>query len=59
MAAKKKSAPRKANTAPASAHPAAAIAYVAFRSLINMAIVCTSCAVTLGGLMTVLKLQIA
>jgi hypothetical protein len=59
MAAKKKSAPRKKAAAPEASHPAAAVMRVAIRSLVNMAIVCTSCATTLLTLMAALKFQVA
>ena len=58
MAAKKKSIPRNKAAAPQPGHPAAVVATVAVRSLVNMAIVCTSCAVTLATLMAALKFQL-
>lgn len=59
MAAKKKPAPRKKASAPDAVHPTLAVATVAIRSLINMAIVSASCATTLLALMAVLKFQTA
>jgi hypothetical protein len=59
MAAKKKPAPRKKASAPDAAHPTFAVAAVAVRSLMNMAIVSASCATTLLTLMAVLKFQTA
>jgi hypothetical protein len=57
MAAKKKSAPRKKAPAYAAPHPASTVMSVAIRSLINMAIVTTSCATTLLALMAAFKFQ--
>jgi hypothetical protein len=59
MAAKKKPAPRKKASASDAVHPISAVAAVAVRSLINMAIVSASCASTLLTLMAVLKFQTA
>jgi hypothetical protein len=59
MAQKKKPAPRKKARASDAVHPISAVATVAVRSLINMAIVSASCATTLLTLMAVLKFQTA
>ena len=59
MAAKKKPAPRKKAAVSVPVHPAYAVATVAVRNLINMAIVTACCATTLLTLMAVLKFQIA
>jgi hypothetical protein len=59
MAAKKKTAPRKKADTHEAAHPAFAVLRTATRSVINMAIVCAACGITLLTLMTALKFQLA
>ncbi|WP_398477247.1 hypothetical protein [Tardiphaga sp.] len=59
MAAKKKTAPRKKADTHEAAHPTFAVLRTATRSLINMAIVCAACGITLLTLMTALKFQLA